>query len=203
MQAQEKLQTRLVECEEKWGELANMNCAQERDGLLAHQKGQPDFYQLQKILQEALKNIDEEQFYTKHIFDRFDPEALVTTIIFHGSRTVYLMAFFYSAKLCQRRALEQQRTDGKVRIFHTRQYQELFYRLWYCVAISQVTFSGIIVELIWSYNSANFFFWLQVYSAYSLYQCVGAVLNSMNEGRAAAALIVAAQICSYLTSVLV
>lgn len=36
VQAQEKLQSRLVECEEKWGELANMNCAQERDGLLAH-----------------------------------------------------------------------------------------------------------------------------------------------------------------------
>lgn len=47
-----------------------------------------------------MKNIDIEQFYTKHIFDRFDPEALVTTIIFHGSRVVYLMAFFYIAKLC-------------------------------------------------------------------------------------------------------
>ena len=76
-------------------------------------------------------------------------------------------------------------------------------RLWYCVAISQVTFGGIVVELIWSYNSANFFFWLQVYSAYSLYQCVGAVLNTRYEGRTAAALIFVAQIASYLTSVLV
>ena len=32
----------------------------------------PDFYQLSKILSEALKNIDEEKLYTKHIFDRFD-----------------------------------------------------------------------------------------------------------------------------------
>lgn len=78
-----------------------MNCAQERDGLVAHQKGQPDFYQLQKILQKALENVDEEQFYTKHIFDKFDPEALWTTIAFHGSRLVYLLSFFYGAKRCQ------------------------------------------------------------------------------------------------------
>lgn len=81
----------------------------------------------------------------------------------------------------------------------------MFYRLWYCVAISQVTFGGIIVELIWSYNSANFFFWLQVYSAYSLYQCLCGILNSRHDAdpRNAAAMIFTALSLSYLTSVLV
>ena len=58
---------------------------------------------------------------------------------------------------------------------------EIFYRIWFCVIISQTTFSGIIVELIWSYNQTNFFFWLQVYSWYSMYTCLSAILHNKYE----------------------
>ena len=58
---------------------------------------------------------------------------------------------------------------------------EIFYRIWFCVIISQITFSGIIVELIWSYNQTNFFFWLQVYSWYSIYTCLSAILHNKYE----------------------
>ena len=66
-----------------------------------------------------------------------------------------------------------------------------------------MTFGGIIVELIWSYNSANFFFWLQVYSAYSLYQCLCGILNSSTDSAKAGIMIFAALFGGYLTSVLV
>lgn len=75
-------------CKEKWGEQANMNCMHINNQLFKmkkNKKTQPDFYQLQKILQEALKNIDEEKLYTKHIFDRFDMEALICAVTSHGS----------------------------------------------------------------------------------------------------------------------
>jgi len=49
------------------------------------------------------------------------------------------------------------------------------------VIISQITFCGIIVEVIWSYNQYNFFFWLQIYSAYSSYTCLNAILHNKYE----------------------
>jgi hypothetical protein len=64
---------------------------------------------------------------------------------------------------------------------HEKEGFELFYRVWYCVIISQITFCGIIVEIIWSYNQYNFFFWLQIYSAYSLYTCLNAILHNKYE----------------------
>jgi hypothetical protein len=51
-------------------ERKNENCNEESQFIPLQQR--PDFYQLSKILSEALKNIDEEKLYTKHIFDRFD-----------------------------------------------------------------------------------------------------------------------------------
>lgn len=58
---------------------------------------------------------------------------------------------------------------------------DMFYRVWYCVIISQITFCGIIVEIIWSYNQYNFFFWLQIYSGYSVYTCLCAILHNKYE----------------------
>ena len=50
---------------------------------------------------------------------------------------------------------------NKKRDIHEKAGFDLFYRIWYCVIISQITFAGIIVEIIWSYQqSNNFFFWL-------------------------------------------
>ena len=57
----------------------------------------------------------------------------------------------------------------------------LFYRIWYCGIVSQITFCGIIVEIIWSYNQYNFFFWLQVYSVYSLYTSLTGIFHSSYE----------------------
>jgi len=37
------------------------------------------------------------------------------------------------------------------------------------------------VEIIWSYNQYNFYFWLQVYSAYSVYNCLSAILHNKYE----------------------
>jgi hypothetical protein len=50
-----------------------------------------DFYKLSSILQEALKNIDEEKLYTKHIFDRFDPDALITSVVRGSSYFVMII----------------------------------------------------------------------------------------------------------------
>jgi len=70
----------------------------------------------------------------------------------------------------------------KRRVIHEKQGFDLFYRIWYCVIISQITFSGIIVEIIWSYQqSNNFFFWLQIYSGYSVYTCLNAILHNKYE----------------------
>lgn len=68
-----------------------------------------------------------------------------------------------------------QRQQNKRRVVLESSF-ELFYRIWFCVIISQITFSGIIVEIIWSYNQYNFFFWLQIYSGYSVYTCLRAML---------------------------
>ena len=59
---------------------------------ITYEEWQPDFEQLQKILNEALENIDEEKLHTKHIFDRFDFDALVTTIVRKGSYLGFIIA---------------------------------------------------------------------------------------------------------------
>ena len=64
---------------------------------------------------------------------------------------------------------------------HDRKEFYLFYKIWYCVIISQITFCGIIVEIIWSYNQYNFFFLLQVYSGYSVYTCLNGIIHSKYE----------------------
>ena len=61
----------------------------------------PDFYQLQKILSEALKNIDEEKLYTKHIFDRFDLQALLMAVVRGGSYIGFIISFAYFFKRFQ------------------------------------------------------------------------------------------------------
>mmetsp|Transcript_11803 Transcript_11803/g.19935 ORF Transcript_11803/g.19935 Transcript_11803/m.19935 type:complete len:177 (-) Transcript_11803:44-574(-) len=138
---------------------------------------QPDFYQLQKILQKALENIDEEKLYTKHIFDRFDPQALVTTLVMNGSYIAFVIALTYIFKRIQKNFYNRQ----KRRAVHEKEGFDLFFRIWYCVVISQITFCSIVVEIIWSYNQNNFFIWLQVYSGYSLYTCLNAVLHNKYE----------------------
>lgn len=45
--------------------------------------------------------------------------------------------------------------DRQIKYSYSRSAHEgfqLFYRVWYCVVISQVNLCGIIVEIIWSYN---------------------------------------------------
>ena len=63
---------------------------------------EPDFYQLQKILKKALENIDEEKLYTKHIFDRFDPQALLTTIVRKGTYISTIIGLTYIFKCMQK-----------------------------------------------------------------------------------------------------
>jgi hypothetical protein len=60
-----------------------------------------DFYKLSSILQEALKNIDEEKLYTKHIFDRFDSEALITAVVRAASYIASIIGQTYFFKLIQ------------------------------------------------------------------------------------------------------
>ena len=60
-----------------------------------------DFYKLTSILQEALKNIDEEKLYTKHIFDRFDVEALITTVVRAASYKASIIGITYLFKRLQ------------------------------------------------------------------------------------------------------
>ena len=139
---------------------------------------QPDFEQLQKILKEALENIDEEKLHTKHIFDRFDFDALVTTIVRKGSYLALIIGQVYVFKLFQMNFNKR----NKKRDIHEKAGFDLFYRIWYCVIISQITFAGIIVEIIWSYQqSNNFFFWLQIYSGYSIYTCLTAIVHNKYE----------------------
>lgn len=143
-----------------------------------NEQWEPDFQQLQSILNEALDNIDEEKLHTKHIFDRFDFDALVTTIVRKGSYLAFIILFVYVFKIIQMNFYKRQ----KRRVIHEKQGFDLFYRIWYCVIISQITFSGIIVEIIWSYQqSNNFFFWLQIYSGYSVYTCLNAILHNKYE----------------------
>lgn len=88
------------------------------------------------------------------------------------------------------------------RAHHEKQYEELCYRVWYCIIISQITFSGIIVELIWSYNSRNFFFWLQVYSVYSMYTCLCAIVHNKLEAYIPLGMILASMALSWSMRIL-
>ena len=64
-------------------------------------ESQPEFlFQLQKILADALKNIDEEKFYTKHIFDRFDIDALISAFTSHASVIACAILICYIFKRC-------------------------------------------------------------------------------------------------------
>jgi len=105
-----------------------------------------------------LKNIDEEKLYTKHIFDRFDLDALITTAVRSGSYLALIIASTYIFKRLQSRY--HNHSKNKSAVHAENEGFQLFYRIWYCVIISQITFCGIIVEIIWSYNQYNFFFWL-------------------------------------------
>ena len=138
----------------------------------------PDFYELSNILQEALKNIDEEKLYTKHIFDRFDFEALITTVVRALSYFAVVIIGTYVFKKFQQKYYNR---HGRKAVHELRQDFRLFYRIWYCGIVSQITFCGIIVEIIWSYNQYNFFFWLQVYSVYSLYTSLTGIFHSSYE----------------------
>jgi hypothetical protein len=60
-----------------------------------------DFYKLSSILQEALKIIDEEKLYTKHIFDRFDSEALITALVLAASYIATIIGQTYLFKVMQ------------------------------------------------------------------------------------------------------
>lgn len=72
----------------------------------------------------------------------------------------------------------------------------LFYRVWYCVIISQVNLCGIIVEIIWSYNQYNFFFWLTIYSVYSVFTCLSAILHNKYEMYLSVLIIIVATVFS-------
>ena len=76
-------------------DISNLTCQDEKQTDCLNQ---PDFYQLHQIFQEALKNIDEEKLYTKHIFDRFDLEALITTVVRKGSYIAFIIASAYIFK---------------------------------------------------------------------------------------------------------
>lgn len=62
-------------------------------------------------MQEALKNIDEEKLHTKHIFDRFDLEALITTIVMSGSYLAIIIASAYIFKLFQISFMDRQKRN--------------------------------------------------------------------------------------------
>lgn len=124
-----------------------------------------------------MKNIDEEKLYTKHIFDRFDFQALLMAVVRGGSYIAMIITLAYLFKRFQNDFYK--RRDRKA--VHDKLGWDMFYRVWYCVIISQITFCGIIVEIIWSYNQYNFFFWLQIYSGYSVYTCLCAILHNKYE----------------------
>jgi hypothetical protein len=89
---------------------------------------------------------------------------------------------------------------------HEKEDFDLFYRVWYCVIISQITFCGIVVEIIWSQNYNNFFFWLQIYSGYSVYTCLSALIHNKHERYLALGIVVASILVSrllYFLSILV
>ena len=101
----------------------------------------------------------------------------MTTIVRKGSYLAIIIGFAYIFKRIQMNYYNKQRR----RAVHDKPGFLLFYRIWYCVIISQITFCGIIVEIIWSYSQYNFFFWLQVYSGYSVYTCLSAILHNKYE----------------------
>ena len=96
------------------------------------QISQPDFYKLQKMLQQALSNIDEEKLYTKHILDRFDPDALITTVVRKGSYLAMILGLTYIFKRIQKNFYNRQ----KRKAVHDKEGFELFFRIWYCVVLS-------------------------------------------------------------------
>jgi hypothetical protein len=54
-----------------------------------------------ELLIKSIKNIDEEKLYTKHIFDRFDLEALITTVFRKGSYIAFIIGLTYIVKRIQ------------------------------------------------------------------------------------------------------
>lgn len=95
------------------------------------------------------------------------------TLVRKTSYLVFLILLTLGFKLTQKAHYQKL---GK-RTIHQREGWDLFYRIWYCLIVSQITFCGIIVEIIWSYNQNNFFLGLQIYSGYSAYTCLSALLH--------------------------
>ena len=60
------------------------------------------------MLQQALSNIDEDKLYTKHILDRFDPDALVTTLVRKGTYIAIILALTYIFKRIQKNFYSRQ-----------------------------------------------------------------------------------------------
>lgn len=103
-----------------------------------------DFYKLSSILQEALKNIDEEKLYTKHIFDRFDADALITTLVRSASYIAILIGQTYVFKVCQKKVQLNQSKSSHLnnplslerKSLIDKEGFMLFYRVWYCIMLS-------------------------------------------------------------------
>ena len=88
-----------------------------------------------------------------------------------------------------------QRNNAKsVRAF-TREL--LFWRLWMVLIASQHGYFAVVILIVWNYN-AHFFLLLQIYSLFSAFACLQAVINSRIEKTLAFIILVLAKLAQLI-----
>ena len=74
-------------------------------------------------------------------------------------------------------------------------------KIWYLIMLAQIGYSGIVLEVIWTYD-VYFFLILQVYSYYSTFICLSAILNSQYEQVISVVIIIIAYVARWLLSMI-
>lgn len=96
--------------------------------------------------------------------------------------TLFICTYFYK---------KRQKQSGRYSSSNINPKVTLTLRIWLVLILSQIGYTCIIVQIVWNYNQ-KFLQILHVYSFYSTYVCLTAIINSKYESYISALIIVIA-----------
>ena len=114
----------------------------------------------------------------------FDASTLIYVLVNDFAFLLSIFAQVFCLKVCQRR-------EGKFGHFFPNNL--LFWRLWKVLLDSQLGYFAVFILIIWNYN-AKFYMPLQLYSLYSAFVCLRAVINSQIEKTLAFIILILAKV---------
>ena len=114
----------------------------------------------------------------------FDVASLIYVLVNDFAFLLAIFAQVFCLKVMQRR-------QGKFGSFFPNNL--LFWRLWKVLLVSQLGYCAVLILIIWNYNE-KFFMPLQLYSIYSAFVCLKAVINSQIEKTLAFIILVLAKV---------